>query len=115
MTEEEYKLLASVRAKAMVDPEFIGHIVNACTSGVMETEKLMRQQAADMETMAVAMLALLKENRALPSLRKQMSELALSKLQKYQGKTFMRWDDSIVIDVCISGNEKNNHETPHEE
>ena len=100
MTEEEYKLLSSVRSKTMKNPEFIGHIINACTSGILETEKQMREQAADMETMAVAMLALLKENRALPSLRKQMSELALSKLQKYQGKTFMSWKNSVAINTC---------------
>jgi len=96
MDEKEYKLLNDVAVKCQKKPEFITHIINACVSGVTDTEKRMREQAADMETMAVAMLALLKENRAQPALRKQMSTLALSKLSKYYpNKTFMNWAHAV--------------------
>jgi hypothetical protein len=100
MDEKEYKLLADVQDKCRVKPEFITHIINACVAGISSTEREMRQQAADMETMAVAMLALLKENRAQPALRKQMSELALSKLDKYYpNKTFMKWASFVITDT----------------
>ena len=99
MNEKEYKLLADVTDKCQKKPEFITHIINACVAGVLITEKQMREQACDMETMAVAMLALLKENRAQPALRKQMSELALSKLSKYYpNKCFMNWAHAVIED-----------------
>ena len=97
MTKEDYKLLSDVYKKCNKDPRFINHIINACTSGIVDTEKEMRKQAADMETVAIAMYALLKENRTLPSLKKIMSELALSKLSKYYPKkNFLRWADNVI-------------------
>jgi hypothetical protein len=99
MTNEEMILLATIRQKCEDDPSFIAHIVNAFTSGVIEAELKMRRQASDMETAFSAMCFLVGQSRVSPQLKKQMSELALSKLQKYEGKSFLRWDDRIKKDI----------------
>lgn len=95
MTNEEIKLLTEIRAKISEKPEFLPHIISICMSGISDREKMMREMAADMETFASAMCFLAGQNRVSPKLKEQMSELALSKLQKYYGKSFLKWTDSV--------------------
>ena len=99
MDEKEYELLAKVTNKCIKKPEFITHIINACVVGVSGAEKKMRSMAADMETMASAMTFLVGQKRVSPQLKKQMSNLALSKLQKHYGKSFLNWKSNIEEDV----------------
>lgn len=96
MTNEELKLLSEIRTMVSEKPEFLTHIINACVAGVYDREKAFREMASDMETFASAMCFLVGQNRVSPKLKEQMSELALSKLQKYYGKSFLKWDHSVA-------------------
>jgi hypothetical protein len=91
MKEEDYKLLADIAYKCKNEPEFLTHIINAGIGGIINAEKEMRQMASDMETMASAMAFLAGKKRVSPQLKEQMSNLALSKLQKYHNKSFLNW------------------------
>ena len=95
MKEEDYTILSTIANKCCKNPEFLTHVITAGVSGVVKAEKEMRQMAADMETMASAMAFLVGEKRVSPQFKKQMSELALSKMQKYYGKSFLNWKNQI--------------------
>jgi len=96
MTENDLKLLMDIKIKCKTDSSFLTHIINAGVSGISESEQAMRHMASDMETMASAMCFLAGQHRVSPKLKKQMSELAMSKLEKYKFKTFCNWSHEIV-------------------
>jgi len=96
MTESELILLAEVKSICKKDSSFLAYVINFGISGISESEQEMRQMAADMETMASAMCFLAGQNRVSPQLKKRMSELAISKLEKYNFKTFCNWSHEIV-------------------
>jgi len=74
---------------------FLVHVINAGVSGMEDKIKELQHHAADMETFASAMTFLVGKKRVSPELKKQMSDLALHKIQNHYGKTFIRWDDQI--------------------
>ncbi len=98
MTEEDISLLMTVKMKCKEDSSFLSHVINAGTSGVMAAEEEMRCIAADMETVASAMCFLAGQSRVSPQLKKQISDLALSKLSKHQGNFSINWSHEIVTD-----------------
>ncbi len=89
---EEIRLLNEVRHKCSELPEFLSHVLSAGISGIAERERELMERASDMETMASAMCFLAGKKRVSQKLKEKMSELALSKLSKYIGKTFPKWD-----------------------
>jgi hypothetical protein len=95
MTSEELKLLSDIRSKCMSNPEFLNVIIGAATEGVIAKERAARHMASDMEVVASAMASLVSENRVSPKLKAELNNLALTKLQTYYGKSFLRWDNLI--------------------
>jgi len=95
MTSEELKLLADIRSKCMNDPEFLNSIISAATEGVMAKERAARHMACDMEVVASAMVSLVSGDKISPKLKTELNNLALTKLQTYYGKSFLRWNSII--------------------
>ncbi len=95
MNEKELILLSQVKAKCAERPEFLQHIIQVGVDALIENERAMRHQAADMETFASAMVALVGEKRVSKAMKDQMNNLALSKLSKYYPKTFLNWGSDV--------------------
>ena len=98
MTEQQLLLLAAVQTICKEDSSFLTHVINAGVAGITTAEREIRQQAADMETVASAMMCLIGQKRVSPQLKNQMGNLALSKLQKYfdENKLFINWESDLV-------------------
>lgn len=96
MDEKEIQLLCDVKMKCVEKPEFLSHFINVGVAALMEREREMRQMASDMETMASAMCFLAGQSRVSPKLKQEMSDLAISKLEKYHPKTFLNWSSNII-------------------
>jgi len=92
----ELKLLSRVRKRCFLDPGFLTKVIQAGVAGIQEYADTQSRRAADMETFASAMAFLQKQERLSPKLKKQMNDLALAKLEKWMGKTSLRWDDDII-------------------
>ncbi len=96
ITSEENRLLIMVQDACENNPKLVPYVVTSATNGLVEAEQEQRRRASDMETVAVASIAMLKDSRVLPSVKKQMSELVLSKIGEYlPKKVSYRWDDTI--------------------
>jgi len=55
--------------------------------------------AADMETLASVAISMAGEKRVTKKTKEYFEKLALSKLEKYQGGTFSKWDWAYKKDV----------------
>ena len=91
-----------VQATCQENPEMVSLIINSCIKGLAKREEFFRNQAHDMEVAACAFAALAKETRVSPSLKKTMNNVAKSKIEKYDGKTFLKWEN---YDLSVQGNE----------
>lgn len=95
MTEDDMVLLGQIRSRCRKGDGFLKEIIHAGMGGLEDTERYYREMAADMETMASVMVSLVGEKRVSPQLRNKMSDIALSKLEKYNGKTFLNWSHDV--------------------
>ncbi len=96
LNEKDFKTLSYVMNRCKEHSGFLTHIINAGVSGIEDKVKELQHHAADMETFASAMTFLVGQKRVSPKLKKQMSDLALHKLQNHYGKTFINWNDQIT-------------------
>lgn len=96
MNEQDQILLAQIQRKCKKEPKFLTYIINAGVNGICEAEQEMRNLAIDMEIMASAMCFLAGQSRVSSELKKRMSDLALSKLEKHNFDTFINWSQNIV-------------------
>ncbi len=99
MTDQEMMLLKMVETKCAEKPEFITHVINTCVRGMQQELTETRHRVADMETAAVAMTFLAGQKRCGPKVKTQMQDLFLSKMEKYQGRTYMKWNDTFSENV----------------
>jgi hypothetical protein len=95
MTEDDVRLLGVIRARCEKGDGFFKEVIHAGMRGLEDAERYYREMAADMETMASVMVSLVGEKRVSPQLRNKMSDIALSKLEKYNGKTFLNWSHAV--------------------
>lgn len=86
MTEAEEKFLREVRHRAH-DPVMMRKIIEAAIVGCEDYAFEVHQRAADMEVVAAMALnaRVFKSNETFLA----------QKLEKWQGKTSLRWDDQI--------------------
>ena len=87
MTEQEFNLLSSVAAACKANPAFIQDIVSAATSGQLARLDELSRMNADLETLAV--MAMAKRTKSLDG-------PILKKLEKLNGRSYVRWDDEIA-------------------
>lgn len=94
---DEITLCIEVANKCKDDPSFIKEIINAAVSGINKRIKDEVQYGADMEILASQMMFMAGPKRVSPSVKKQVNELALSKIQKHYDKKNLklRWDSFL--------------------
>ena len=102
MTNEEMQVVFMVQDACKKNPEMVSILINSCIKGLSEREEFFRNQAHDMEVAACAFAALAKDTRVSPNLKKTMNNVAKSKIEKYDGKTFLKWEE---YDLSVQGNE----------
>jgi len=100
MTEEELILLAQIRKKVKEKPDFINVIMATATQGVVDAVDQYREMAADMETLASTAIFMAGQKRVTKKTKEKFEQLALSKLTKYEDKTFFKWDWALKDKEC---------------
>jgi hypothetical protein len=92
MEDEEIKLLCQIREHCKNNSDFLTHVINAGLSGIKDKSQEHLEKANDMETAASAIIGLLNEEDPQDEFKNKMKNLALSKLEKWEGKTSFKWD-----------------------
>lgn len=95
MNKEELVFLSQVKEMVKNNPKLISHIITVCIEGIEEKEKIANERAADFETIAVACMAISKENRKTPSTIKWAESLIASKMLKWENKTCINFSNDI--------------------
>jgi dihydrodipicolinate synthase/N-acetylneuraminate lyase len=88
MTDDEMKFLAEVRARCHGDAAMTERVIHNAITGMTDKAMLLADHAADMEVVAAMAL----NNR----LFKGQENFLAQKLQKWNGRTSLRWDDQIA-------------------
>jgi hypothetical protein len=86
MTPEEIKFLSEV-ARRSQDPNMMRSIISSALGGCEHIARKANERAADMEVVAAMSL----NARVFKGNQKFLAE----KLEKWNGKTSLRWDDQI--------------------
>ena len=79
------------------NPEMFGHLVTACTRGIVDRVREEQERAMDFESVALASMALVKENRKTPSTIKWADSIIQDHLAKWHGKTSFKWDEKSIV------------------
>ena len=95
MDSKDRELLATISTRCAKGDGFFKKVIDASIAGAEDGERYYREKAADMEIMASAMLSLVEPKRISSKLREKMSDLALSKLEKHNGKTSLNWSQQV--------------------
>lgn len=95
--EEQQKFIHSIYLVMIEHPELQERIIIATTQGVKVAIDNLKEQTADMETVAVAYATISEaKGRGAKSTKMWAHNLILSKLKKYQDVTaFMNWSVNI--------------------
>lgn len=86
MTPEDIKFLQEVRVRSR-DPEMMNRIIDVAINGLQDISRQANERAADMEVIA----SMAMNTR----LFKGNENFLAQKLEKWHGKTALRWDDQI--------------------
>ncbi len=86
MTPEDIEFLSEVASRSQ-DPTMMRSIINSALGGLEHNARKANERAADMEVVASMSIngRVFKNNK----------NFLLQKLEKWQGKTSLRWDDHI--------------------
>lgn len=87
MTPEELEFLEEVASRSQ-DPNMMRSIINSAIGGCEYNARKANERAADMEVVA----AMSMNARVFKGNQKFLAE----KLEKWKGKTSLRWDDQIA-------------------
>jgi len=101
--DDDIQILLYIKKRCYEDRSFLYKIIQAATEGIVEYANQQEKRAADMESFAYAMAFIQKQDRLSPKLKKDMNNLALSKLEKWLGKTSIKWDTEITQDGAVNG------------
>lgn len=86
MTDEEIAFIKEV-ARRSQEPLMMRAIINSAIGGVEHNARQAQERAADMEVVAAMALN--------ARVFKGQQSFLVQKLEKWQGKTSLRWDDQI--------------------
>ena len=87
MTEQEFSLLSSVAAACKANPAFMLDVVSAANRGHLDRLDELNRMNADLETLAA--LAMAKRTKSVDG-------PILKKLERLNGRSYVRWDDEIA-------------------
>jgi regulator of sirC expression with transglutaminase-like and TPR domain len=87
MKLEDIKFLQEVRSRSQ-DPEMMNRIIDVAVNGLQDRARKSDERAADMEVIA----SMAMNTR----LFKGNENFLAQKLEKWNGKTSLRWDDQIA-------------------
>lgn len=86
--EDKLVLISSIKMAILDDPSIVGDIANIMTVALQDYARMQSERAGDMEVALSVAIASRFKNR---------ESLILSKLQKWNGKAALRWDDVIQM------------------
>ena len=86
MTPDDIKFLTEV-ARRSQDPDMMRSIINSAIGGLLHDARKAHERAADMEVVAAIAL----NTRVFKSNQNFLAQ----KLEQWEGKTSLRWDDQI--------------------
>ena len=92
ITDDELKLLNNIKLKIQEKPEFLNYILTSMIQWVNSKISEYKEMAADMETVASIAVQMAGEKRVSPKTKQYFENLAMSKLQKYNNKSFSNWE-----------------------
>ena len=88
--EERIRFLDKIKEEVKNDPSLIADINNACNAGILSKIKVLEQQAADVETIALAAFSISGE-RYRKSNSQWIRQLISSKVAKWADSLFFDW------------------------
>jgi len=90
---DKYDLNNIVYQSVKENPELLGVVIDAATSGSQAAREEVQQRAADMETVAAAAMGLLAgEKRLTKKTKEWFEDLARSKLDAHIDNSCVNWD-----------------------
>ncbi len=89
--EEKMKFLHLVRKTVATEPELVGEISQMITAGVADKLSELKEQASDMETIAMAFSSMASQ-RYSKSNEKWAQGIIKSKLEKHKDTSFLNWE-----------------------
>ena len=95
MKESEMKFLFEAKIRVQNNPSLFGHLITACTEGIEDKVGIERERAADFETIAVAYMAIARDNRKTPTTMKWAENLIKAKMLKWDGKTSCNFSSEL--------------------
>jgi len=95
MKDEDLRFIGTVRSKVTENPNLLLPVITAAVGGVDSAISMANERAADMETLASGAIGMLGEKRITAKTKQWYERLIISKLKKYESKTFCNWEWAI--------------------